>query len=54
MYLLCVVIFGTWNTQGEILMVASLYFILMHYLEIIHIFEKLTNGDILLSDEEIT
>lgn len=35
-------------------MVASLYFILMNYLEIIYIFEKLTNVDVLLSDEEIT
>lgn len=59
MYLLSVVIFGTWNIQGEIVTVASLYFwcnsdvILMHYLEIIHSFEKLTNGDMLCTVEEI-
>lgn len=60
MHLLCVVTFGTWNIQGKLLMVASLYFwcnsdvILMHYLEIIHSFEKLINGDILCTVEEIT
>lgn len=35
-------------------MVVSMYFTLMRFLEFTSIFEQVTNGDVLLPDEEIT
>lgn len=35
-------------------MVVSMYFTLMCFLEFTSIFEQVTNGDVLLPDEEIT